>query len=76
MLVLAATYKSQSLHKLVDRDTLERLFSRTIKFLESLGPISATLATDAKILTRLKEDVLKRDAPHGQEGTSFSSNDY
>ena len=76
MLVLAATYKSKSLHKLVPRDQLEHLFNRTIKFLHSLGPISATLEKDSKILARLKEDVLKRDAAHGREGTSFSSTDY
>lgn len=76
MLVLAATYKSKSLHKLVPRESLEKLFNRTIKFLHSLGPISATLEKDSRILARLKEDVLKRDAPRGREGTSFSSNDY
>lgn len=76
MLVLAATYKSKSLHKLVPRDKLERLFDRTIKFLHSLGPISSTLETDSQILALLREDVLKREAMHGREGTSFSSNGY
>jgi hypothetical protein len=70
VLVLATTYRSRSLHNLVPRDKLEHLFDRTIKFLHSLGPISATLETDSKILTRLREDVL------GREGGSFSSIDY
>jgi hypothetical protein len=70
VLVLATTYRSRSLHNLVPRDKLEHLFDRTIKFLHSLGPISATLETDSKILARLREDVL------GREGGSFSSIDY
>ena len=76
MLVLATTYKSKSLHGLVPRDKLDHLFDRTIKFLHSLAPVSATLKKDSMILARLREDVLGRDIAPGREGTSFSSNDY
>lgn len=52
MLVLSATYNS-GLSQLVDRDTLERLFSRTIRFLLRRQNISPTLRADARILTEI-----------------------
>lgn len=56
MLVLATTYKSP-LSFLIKRPKLEHLFDRTIKFLKSLEPISATLGQDALILEKLREVV-------------------
>lgn len=52
MLVLSATYMS-SLSELVDRNTLERLLKRTIRFLLRSENISPTLRADARILTEI-----------------------
>lgn len=52
MLVLSATYMS-SLSELVDRNTLERLVKRTIRFLLRSENISPTLRADARILTEI-----------------------
>ena len=68
MLVLATTYKSR-LSFLIPRYKLEHLFSRTIKFLQSLQPISETLAKDALILDKLRDVVFDE----GNLGHSFSS---
>ncbi|KAI4196114.1 MAG: hypothetical protein LQ350_006750 [Teloschistes chrysophthalmus] len=68
MLVLATTYKSQ-LSKLISKKQLEHLFFRTIRFLRSLGPVSATLAKDALILEKLQEVVFDE----GSLSHSFSS---
>ena len=56
MLVLSATYMS-SLSDLVERDTLERLLKRTIKFLLKSENISPTLRADAKILEQIYEKI-------------------
>ncbi|KAL8777731.1 MAG: hypothetical protein Q9194_002391 [Teloschistes cf. exilis] len=68
MLVLATTYKSQ-LSNLISKKQLEHLFFRTIRFLRSLGPVSATLAKDALILEKLQEVVFDE----GNLRHSFSS---
>ena len=52
MLVLSATYMS-TLSELVDRNTLERLLKRTIRFLLRSENISPTLRADARILTEI-----------------------
>ncbi|KAJ5591682.1 uncharacterized protein N7459_002051 [Penicillium hispanicum] len=52
MLVLSATYMS-SLSELVERNTLERLLRRTIKFLLNSENISPTLRADARILEEI-----------------------
>ncbi|KAJ5873638.1 uncharacterized protein N7473_013197 [Penicillium subrubescens] len=56
MLVLSATYKSH-LSELVNRNDLERLLRRTIKFLLQSRYISPTLRTDARILTEIYEGI-------------------
>ncbi|KAL8664683.1 MAG: hypothetical protein Q9202_002818 [Teloschistes flavicans] len=68
MLVLATTYKSQ-LSNLISKKQLEHLFFRTIRFLRSLGPVSATLAKDALILEKLQEVVFDES----NQSHSFSS---
>lgn len=52
MLVLAATYNS-SLTELVEREKLEWLLKRTIKFLIRYQNVSPTLRADARILTEI-----------------------
>lgn len=52
MLVLAATYAS-SLSELVDRNVLERLLKRTIRFLLQSRNISPSLRADAQILSEI-----------------------
>lgn len=56
MLVLSATYQSQS-SDLVDRDGLQRLLQRTIHFLLQSRYISPTLRTDTRNLTKIYEKV-------------------
>ncbi|KAL8691895.1 MAG: hypothetical protein Q9218_002963 [Villophora microphyllina] len=68
MLVLATTYKSH-LSNLIPKEKLEYLFNRTIRFLRSLEPVSATLAKDALILEKLQEVVFDE----GNPSHSFSS---
>lgn len=68
MLVLAATYISP-LGELVDREKLERLFRRTIGFLEQSRDISPTLRTDAEILRKCYAKIFKEDLA----ATSFLS---
>lgn len=52
MLVLAAAYGS-SLSELVEREKLEWLLKRTIKFLIRYQNVSPTLRADARILTEI-----------------------
>ncbi|KAH1323326.1 hypothetical protein KXX47_000814 [Aspergillus fumigatus] len=66
MLVLSATYMS-SLSELVDRNVLEKLLKRTIKFLLQSRYISPSLRADARILTEIYEKIF------GEPATSFSS---
>lgn len=66
MLVLSATYMS-SLSELVDRNILERLLRRTIRFLLQSKNISPSLRSDAQILTEIYEKIFSE--PPG----SFSS---
>ena len=68
MLVLATTYRSE-LRFLIPKAKLEHLFSRTIKLLKSLAPISQTLEQDALILEKLRDVVLDE----GNASHSFSS---
>ncbi|EYE97356.1 putative C6 finger domain protein [Aspergillus ruber CBS 135680] len=56
MLVLSATYMS-NLSELVDRNILERLLRRTIRFLLQSRYISPSLRADAKILTEIYEKI-------------------
>lgn len=56
MLVLSATYMS-SLSELVDRNVLERLLKRTIRFLLQSRNISPSLRSDALILTEIYEKI-------------------
>ncbi|KAJ5084234.1 hypothetical protein NUU61_008813 [Penicillium alfredii] len=56
MLVLSATYMS-SLTELVDKNTLERLLKRTIRFLLRSENISPTLRADARILTEIYQKI-------------------
>lgn len=56
MLVLSATYMS-SLSELVDRNVLERLLKRTIRFLLQSRHISPSLRADALILTEIYEKI-------------------
>lgn len=58
MLVLSATYMS-SLYELVDRDVLEKLLKRTIKFLLRNQNISPTLRADAQILTVIYQKIFE-----------------
>ena len=55
MLVLAATYQSKHLSWLLAKDDLPALMNRTINFLNSLAPISTTLAEDALLLTHIRD---------------------
>ncbi|KAI2787830.1 hypothetical protein POX_f08208 [Penicillium oxalicum] len=60
MLVLSATYNS-SLSDLVERDVLERLLKRTIKFLLRSQNISPTLRADARILTEIYTKIFHQE---------------
>ncbi|KAH1641242.1 hypothetical protein KXX16_003583 [Aspergillus fumigatus] len=66
MLVLSATYMS-CLSELVDRNVLEKLLKRTIKFLLQSRYISPSLRADARILTEIYEKIF------GEPATSFTS---
>jgi hypothetical protein len=66
MLVLSATYMSY-LSELVNRDVLEKLLKRTIKFLLQSRYISPSLRADARILSEIYEKIF------GEPTTSFSS---
>ena len=68
MLVLAATFKS-SLKFLITAEQLEHLFDRTINFLNSLRPISSSLAQDAVILESVRQVIFE------PSNLSFSSAD-
>ncbi|OJJ67456.1 hypothetical protein ASPBRDRAFT_343320 [Aspergillus brasiliensis CBS 101740] len=61
MLVLSATYMS-SLSELVDRNDLDRLLKRTIRFLLQSREISPTLRADAKILSEIYEKIFGEPA--------------
>ncbi|PYH95408.1 C6 finger domain protein [Aspergillus ellipticus CBS 707.79] len=61
MLVLSATYMS-NLSELVDRNDLERLFKRTIRFLLQSREISPSLRADAKILSEIYEKIFGEPA--------------
>jgi hypothetical protein len=65
MLVLSATYMS-CLSELVDRNVLEKLLKRTIKFLLQSRYISPSLRADARILAEIYEKIF------GEPATSFS----
>ncbi|GFF44604.1 C6 finger domain protein, putative [Aspergillus udagawae] len=66
MLVLSATYMS-CLSELVDRNVLEKLLKRTIKFLLQSRYISPSLRADARILAEIYEKIF------GEPATRFSS---
>ena len=70
MLVLAATYKSSQLNWLMPKSTLISLLQRTIKFLDTLSPISTTLRADAEILKNVLS-IVEQDA--NTTTSSFSS---
>lgn len=59
MLVLSATYTSY-LKPLIDRDQLEDLLQRTIKFLAMHKDISPTLMADARILCGVYYKLFKK----------------
>jgi hypothetical protein len=61
MLVLSATYMS-CLSELVDRDVLEKLLKRTIKFLLQSRYISPSLRADARILAEIYEKIFGEPA--------------
>ncbi|KAF4236882.1 hypothetical protein CNMCM8980_002701 [Aspergillus fumigatiaffinis] len=61
MLVLSATYMS-CLSELVDRDVLEKLLKRTIKFLLQSRYISPSLRADAQILAEIYEKIFGEPA--------------
>ena len=71
MLVLSAAYKSKTLGAFVDPNQLDRLFTRTIKLLKRLSPISQTLERDCFILQCLRKVVFEGGEP--EMATSFSS---
>jgi len=62
MLVLAATYKSPSLHWLIPEKVFNRLMDRTITFLSELAPISPTMQMNVKILQNAKRIATKPKA--------------
>ncbi|KAE8145200.1 hypothetical protein BDV25DRAFT_133996 [Aspergillus avenaceus] len=68
MLVLSATYMS-SLSELVDRNELERLLRRTIKFLLQSRYISPSLRADARILTEIYEKIFGNPSPDWETAT-------
>jgi hypothetical protein len=70
MLVLSATYMS-GLRQLVERDELERLLKRTIRFLAQSKDISPTLRADAQILSGIYHKIFKQ-SPH----TSFTTESF
>lgn len=59
MLVLSATYMS-GLRHLVERDKLEELFIRTIRFLSHSKEVSPTLWQDAQILTGIYRKIFHK----------------
>lgn len=76
ILVLAATFMSDHLAWLIQKDELLRLLNRTVNFLSSLEPISTTLAEDVRILKGVRNQVegssrSSVDMPH--IGSSFGS---
>lgn len=81
MLVLAATYMS-NMSELVDRDLLEQLLKRTMRFLLQSRYISPSLRADARILSEVyfkiygEPPVLGEDGPGSNTGQvlmNFSS---
>ena len=76
MLVLSAVYKSKYLKQYLGdrpRVTIGHLFKRTINFLASLKPISATLGYDCFILQNLREVVFEGEDDTAMEPTPSSS---
>ncbi|KAL6714688.1 hypothetical protein ACLMJK_008113 [Lecanora helva] len=71
MLVLSAAFKSKTLGSYVKPSKLDQLFTRTIKLLKRLAPISQTLERDAFILQCLRKVVFEGGEP--ELATSFSS---
>lgn len=59
MLVLSATYMSNLRH-LIERDKLEELFIRTIKFLWLSKNVSPTLERDALILAGIYRKIFNK----------------
>lgn len=66
MLVLSATYQSY-LSELVEKEVLERLLKRTIKFLLQNENISPTLRADARILTEIYQKIFKTTPDLGSQ---------
>ena len=64
MLVLGATYHSKIGKPLVNRERLQYLFERTIKFLRRLAPISKTCDHDSRILETVSHVVLGVPSEH------------
>lgn len=71
MLVLSAAFKSKTLGAYVESGKLDQLFTRTIKLLRGLSPISQTLEKDCYILRCLRKVVFEGGDP--EMSTSFSS---
>lgn len=72
MLVLSATYMS-SLRELVDKDELDRLLTRTIRFLVQSENISPTLRADACILAEIYRRIYGREFDLPTKTTNASS---
>lgn len=62
MLVLSATYQSH-LRNYISKEDLLPLLNRTIHFLNSLAPLSTTLAQDVRILIDVKEGITEVQEP-------------
>ena len=70
MLVLAATYMS-GLSELVNRDVLERLLQRTIRFLLQSRFISPSLRADARILMEVYNKIFGDPMALPEDGTQI-----
>lgn len=73
MLVLSATYMS-GLRQLIERDELEMLLKRTIRFLAQSKDISPTLRADAQILSGIYYKIFKQSPNTSFATESFSTN--
>jgi hypothetical protein len=78
LLTLSAVYKDPTLSKHIDERLLRDLFSRTIKFFQTIAHPSSALAIDMKILQGLDRELWHSsrniDIQDIQAGSSFSSN--
>ncbi|RDA93725.1 hypothetical protein CP533_0214 [Ophiocordyceps camponoti-saundersi (nom. inval.)] len=70
MLVLAAAYKDPVLRKMVDEETLQHLFAKTIQFLRQSATATSSLTLDMRILEGIQRDLFSNDAG---VNSSFSS---